>query len=203
MPYPGGYKVILNTVYHTQRNNQLYPYSTCGTTILSEYLDFLGYNFSDDDVFKALNSQQMIDRANALIQKGDTYIKQLLNQGFRDDAHQFTYLNNSIIMLCETGKFLTNYKRDFALKYGTLEQLKACINEGFPVGIAGMFTKSGHYVLMVGYDDNAKCLIIDDPYGDWRKNYQSAEGKNVYYSLEKLIPILHKDGDKILYFRAY
>lgn len=195
--------MILNTTYHTQRNNQLYPYSTCGTTILSEYLDFLGYNFLDDDVFKALNSPQMIDRANALIQKGDSYIKQLLNQGFRDEARNFTYLNNSMVMLCEVGKYLTNYKRDFALKYGTIEQIKACLKEGFPVGIAGMFTQSGHYVLIVGFDCPSQCFIIDDPFGDWRTNYRNPDGKNVYYPLEKLIPILHKDGEKILYFRAY
>lgn len=92
--------MYLKTAYHTQRNNTLFPYATCGTTILSEYLNFLGYKVTDDEVFEAINSPQMINRADALIQKGDTYIKSLLR---KRTGSNYNFLNNAMIMLCETG----------------------------------------------------------------------------------------------------
>lgn len=91
------------------------------------------------------------------------------------------------------------------MKYGTVEQIIASLNEGFPVGVAGMFTKSGHYVLIVGYEEKGSDLvfIVDDPYGNWASKYQNQNGEKVMYLAEAMIPILHKEKDKILYFRAY
>lgn len=194
--------MILQTKYHSQRNNRLYPDSTCGTTILAEYLSFLGFNFSDDEVFEAINSEKMINKAKELAKKGDSYIDGLLKKGFRDAEKKYTYLNNSIKMICETGKYLTGYSIDFDFSFGTIEEIKKTIDSGFPVGIAGMFTPSGHYVLVVGF--SYADIIINDPYGNYFSHYQDSNGSNISFLTEILRPILHKDNNgKILYFRAF
>jgi len=75
---------------------------------------------------------------------------------------------------------------------GTLERVKALINEGFPVMVATWHVRDardqlGHYRLIVGYDDAAEEFIL----------YDSLEGAN--------LPIGYRELDELwrVYNRAY
>lgn len=47
------------------------------------------------------------------------------------------------------------------------------INNGSPVMCSTMITNEGHYVLIIGYDDDRKVWIVNDPYG----HFSFAESK--------------------------
>jgi uncharacterized protein YvpB len=70
----------------------------------------------------------------------------------------------------------------------------------------GKFTSSGHYVLVVGYDDKNN-FVVDDPYGDWNKNYvleTLGKGGKKLYDIEKIDKIYtNKIDGKYLSVRAY
>jgi hypothetical protein len=206
--------MALGTRYHTQRNNKLFPYSTCGTTVIAEYLSWLNIKYgkdfiSDDDaVFEALNCPKMLDKALAYIQQGEDYIKGLLKHRVDEpntplDESKYNYLNQSMLMLCKVAEYLTNYTFDFKMNYRNEASIKQSIDDGFPVIIAGKFTESGHFVLIVGYDENGN-WIVDDPYGNWNSRYKDENGSRVSYTIEAVNSIVNlKEDRKLLSIRGF
>lgn len=197
----------LNVKYHTQRNNTLFPSSTCGTTCVAMYLSWLNsilsknYECDDDKILEALATDKMIDRAKAYIQNGDKWVEQYLQK--RKVGNLFTkynHLNNIAFMLAEVSSYLTNYEFDFKCSYRSVEDIKKTIDEGMPVIISGKFTKSGHYILIIGYDDNNN-FICHDPYGNWNKGYfKDDNGKEVCYNIDKVIQLVtNKTKDNKLF----
>lgn len=65
-------------------------------------------------------------------------------------------------------------------EYGSLELIKDNINKGYPCVIQGDFTKSGHVICVIGYDDlaysGAGAYLVLDPYGECNLGSQSYEG---------------------------
>jgi len=179
-------------IYHSQRNNSLFPYSVCGTTVTANVLHYLSkrdklfYVHDDDEVFKVLNSDTLIKKAEAYITGGEVWMKKYLKHRGSTD---YTHLNNLMIMLGEVGKYLTNYTYAFTIKYRSFKSIfESLYVDKMPLIVSGQFTKSGHYVLLIGEDleDNGS-LIFHDPYGDWNTNYKEHMGKMVKYTIEDLI----------------
>ncbi|MEG4302188.1 C39 family peptidase [Microcoleus sp. D3_18a_C4] len=71
--------------------------------------------------------------------------------------------------------------------YGSIDKIKQSIVAGNPCIIHGMFTRSGHIIVVRGYD--ARGLIVNDPYGEYfNTGYDtsvSGEGLNYSYRLIK------------------
>ncbi len=69
----------------------------------------------------------------------------------------------------EIDKYLRGYhvnKKTQIKPYGGTEKdVKYALGIGSPVMVATMLTSHGHYIVIIGYDDDSKCWIVHDPYG--------------------------------------
>lgn len=187
---------ILATKYHSQLNNTILPYVSCGTTSLANYLQWLNIKFGtsfecdDDNVMKLLNSQPMIDKAKELVKKGVIDSAAL---EFRVDNPKtpnineanFNHANNFKEMLVAVANYITNGTFIFKVEYLSIDEIKASIDSDFPVIISAKFTSGGHFVQIVGYDESN--WICDDPYGSWNTGYKTDEsGAKVLYNRAKV-----------------
>ena len=208
---------VLDTKYHTQVNNEILPFVTCGTTSLANYLNWINIHWNkayvcdDDKVMQTMNGPEMLARAKSMIVKG--IIDQSALEYRQDnpqtpaiDESKFTHLNNFMEVIAECGKFLTNNEFDFKIEYQTPDNIKTCIDNDFPALTSARFTTGGHFVLIAGYDDE-KNFIVDDPYGDWNSNYSQGtvgNGAKLKYSIDKMSGIYtFKKGDAWRILRAY
>ena len=66
-----------------------------------------------------------------------------------------------------------NKKVKFLPHSGTNTDIIAAINNGSPVMCSTMITNEGHYIVIIGYDDDRKVWIVNDPYG----HYSFSESK--------------------------
>ena len=66
-----------------------------------------------------------------------------------------------------------NKKVIFMPHSGGNNHIIQAINNGSPVMCSTMITNEGHYVLIIGYDDDRKVWIVNDPYG----HFSFAESK--------------------------
>jgi hypothetical protein len=144
---------ILSTVYHSQLDNKILPYVTCGTTCMANYFQWLNIQYeknymdNDDGVLEKLNDAIMLGKAQELIDKkiiGEVALS-VRNDDPRTpdvDESEFNHLNNYAVMLAELGNYITNRhfqdwltedKSDFIFKsdYRSIEDMKTSIDEGF------------------------------------------------------------------------
>jgi uncharacterized protein YvpB len=65
---------------------------------------------------------------------------------------------------------------------GTIAEIEQSIDAGNPCIIHGMFTRSGHIIVVRGYDDAG--LFVNDPYGEfWDTGYDTGvSGEKLHYS---------------------
>lgn len=66
-----------------------------------------------------------------------------------------------------------NKKVVFMPHSGGNNHIIQAINNGSPVMCSTMITNEGHFILIIGYDDERKVWIVNDPYG----HYSFAESK--------------------------
>ena len=97
---------------------------------------------------------------------------------------KYTFLNNAMIMVSSMGDILTNYEFDFETPYLTPDGIKESIDNNLPVIVDGTYPGThGHYILIVGYDDDNN-FICNDPYGNFNDTYKNHdEGDHVVYSI--------------------
>lgn len=195
-------KVLLNIKYHNQINNEILPYSTCGPTTLSEYINYINdvykkdYVCDDDQVFLILNSKEVIDIAKKMVKDGKldpsalTPREDKLNTKINENS--FLHLNNFSDMLAVLGTYLTNNEFEFKTMFLTIDEIKQRLANGFPVITSGKFTAGGHYIIFIGYDNEKNVFICDDPYGNFNKKYESStlgKGQKMEYSIPKILEI--------------
>lgn len=78
---------------------------------------------------------------------------------------------------------LTN---EFKVK-ASWEEIKVHLANKKPVIYGGRFTKSGHIIVIRGYDENNKQWIVNDPWGEYfTSGYQDKSGENLCYSYDLL-----------------
>ena len=70
----------------------------------------------------------------------------------------------------------------------TEKDVKYALNIGSPVMVATMLTQHGHYIVIVGYDDEAKCWIVCDPYGKFSFEKGRYEKIGKYSGASQLYP---------------
>lgn len=78
---------------------------------------------------------------------------------------------------------------------GTIAEIQDSIDGGNPCIIHGMFTRSGHIIVVRGYDE--KGLIVNDPYGEfWDSGYDTGvSGAGLHYSNELILRACAYDGE--------
>jgi hypothetical protein len=208
---------ILDTIYHSQRNNKILPYVTCGVTCLASYIQWINrrygrvYPCDDDEVMRILNSPAMLDKANELI-RGKQISQAALETRPDDpgtpgvDESKFIHLNNFLEMLSECGRLITAGNFEFPIEYRTIDEAKEIIDSNMPFQFSAMFTKSGHFVLTVGYTDTGE-WVVDDPYGNWKAGYSKEfDGNKVRYKISEVDQIIVRrieDRFRLMYARPY
>jgi len=190
----------LDIIYHTQINNKILPYVTCGVTCLAEYIHWINKKFNktyvcnDDKLMEILNSEALTNIAKDLIKKGIIDASALKiridNLKTKDiDESKFNHTNNFKPMLSALGGLVTKGEFNFKTEYLTIQEIDKSIDDEFPVQISAKFTSGGHFVLIVGYDTEKRSFIVDDPYGNWTKNYSDdtlGKGNKLDYFITNL-----------------
>lgn len=166
-------KVQLDVPYFTQLDNEQNPHGSCNVTSVSMCIVYLGHSST------GANGGQLEDELYSYC----------LNNGL--SRHSPTDLAKLIQIY--------GYKDDFQedAKWGDVKKWLAA---GNPCIVHGWFTRSGHIVTIIGY--NEKGWIIHDPYGEWYEwGYDtSVSGKALTYSYGMMKEICGSDGDLWIHY---
>jgi predicted double-glycine peptidase len=124
---------------------------TCGAACVKVVLEYMGLDYGEMDLAKLLKSN-------------------------KDDGTNFN----------EMAKFIRKHGAYTSLSPMTVDDLKVCINDNAPVIVAiqawneednhdySTEWSDGHYVVVIGYDDENNRLYFEDPSDD-KRNYLPVE----------------------------
>ncbi|NLX23269.1 MAG: hypothetical protein GXY55_16580 [Phycisphaerae bacterium] len=82
------------------------------------------------------------------------------------------------------------HMRDYIIRHGlgssvdwspTWSELQTEVNNNHPFVLLNSLTSSGHYITTIGYFDNQRTAIFNDPYGNKNNGYMNYYGAGVYY----------------------
>ena len=175
--------IIDGIEYNSQRDNKLNPLIACNVTSTQMFMQnlFSKNNCpSDDDLMLYCNSDEMVEWAKKHI---GSWTLQYSNKRKLNQVHA---------VLAKAVNDFAKAEICFATNGITIEKIKNEIKEGNPVVLGGSFTKGGHMVCCVGYNQNG--LIIHDPYGDWNTNYKNHNGEYVLYKFSDMELVLSGNG---------
>lgn len=145
---------VLKVPFYTQVTNKYNPSGSCNVTCFAMALDYHG--------IKATKEKRLSDELYA----------ELTRLGWsRHDPYDLQAIANTY----------AGIKSNFTEK-GTFDDIIKSINEGNPVILHGYFTRFGHIIIIIGYDENG--FIVHDPWGEWHHwGYDvGAHGKELHYS---------------------
>lgn len=131
----------------------------CGYTAAAMLLSSVVQEASTDEFISEL-----------IILMDDEYIKNKTNT--RNGAFLARYPDHITTILKNKN---INKKVRFVPHSGNNNDIIKAINSGSPVMCSTMITDEGHYILIIGYDEERKVWIVNDPYGQ----YSFAESKYV------------------------
>lgn len=153
--------------YRSQRDNLLYPDSTCNTTCMAMICDYLSAqsfpNNYEDEITKLLETPE----AYSYFKKNFVGL-----EGYKPrTVHgMLVWAFNKLGL---TSKFKLN------------ASLKDIADFHQPVIVSGPFTSSGHMITVVGQTIDHD-LIVHDPWGDWNTSYKDKSGQFKIYPKEKI-----------------
>jgi GH24 family phage-related lysozyme (muramidase) len=157
--------INLNVPYFSQRDNENEPSSTCNITCVAMCLAFYG--------IKAQGSRQLEDELYAEVKK----------KGWDK------YTHDDLSKLLKANGLLNQFSTE-----ASWDSVKGHLGSGNPVIISGKFTKSGHIIVLRGYNDQG--FWVNDPWGEWfATGYQNKSGNNLHYSY-RLCNSISYGGDK-------
>ncbi|MBW4680532.1 MAG: C39 family peptidase [Microcoleus vaginatus WJT46-NPBG5] len=165
--------VQLSVPYFSQLNNELNPHGSCNVTSVAMCIVYLGYQWFNSSGEQLEDQLYRYCTDNRLSRHSPTDLAKLINiYGYKDD-----------------------FQPD--AKWGDVKQWLAA---GNPCIAHGWFTRSGHIITIVGY--NEKGWIVNDPYGEWYEwGYEtSISGKGLVYSYGMMKEVCGSDGDLWIHF---
>jgi uncharacterized protein YvpB len=146
--------VNLKVPYLSQLDNANAPYGTCNLTCVAMCLQFFGV-------------------------KGDGTAIQLEDQLFNYVVkHRLSRHNPlDLVRVFESKKIRDQFS--FNTAWG---EVRSWLDNGKPCIVHGYFTRSGHIIVLRGYDREG--FFVNDPYGEWFSwGYDTRKsGENLHYS---------------------
>lgn len=184
-------KLLLQTVidlpvpYYSQRDNSTRPYQTCNMTCVAMILEyfFQQEKLKKDGLFARLRKKAIEEKKQ---------IEDLLTADITKNYGNDAIYNHAVIsrVLQEFGvRSIFNVKTPFS-------EIKEALRKGNPCIYSGKFTRSGHIVVIRGYDDTTKQWIVNDPFGEYTPNgYVSKGGNGIRYSYALLSRLSYAGSD--------
>ncbi len=191
--------------YHTQINNRIIPFQSCGPTSAIMALLARGISFEYD-------AEKYPDPADALTML-------LLSEKARTFMHeQFPWAegaglipqNLSVCLKWGIDRFVGKTVDHFTTR-GTLQDIIWHLCHGRPLIMSGSFTASGHFLTVMGFEtlqhqydlltiddidmDAIVNLVIDDPYGDYHTGYDSKRGNDIAFTVEEFHALTNQPID--------
>lgn len=205
-------KIIINHSknidFHTQRNNEIYPLEACGPTSMAMALIQAGYRdwqenkkqSGDDIIASFLTSKKYYKEMENMVGKNTNWkpfnIHALLTKGVNE------------LLKKEVSDFRTNW---------TLQEILFNIIKGGGAALAGDFTlengrELGHIVSLAGFITTQSNIekvnkpeeiklskidtfIIDDPYGNYLKNYEDHKGNNIEFDYKLFYKVFREQNN--------
>lgn len=166
--------VRLNVPYLSQLDNENNPHGSCNVTSVSMCMGYFGHSLRN-----ANTGEQLEDELYLYMQNNG-----LSRHSPEDLDRLFT---------------LYGYENDFqpGAKWG---EVKKWLESGKPCIVHGWFTRSGHIITIIGYND--KGWIVHDPYGQWDSSgYDtSVSGAGLTYSYQMMQDVCGTDGDLWIHY---
>lgn len=161
----------LDIPYFYQYNNLYYPSATCQNTSIAMVLKNYGWLGIPDNITSVYGKNYTQSPAGL--------------------ADVFNTISNQ--------KGLS--KKILPITNGTIQGLKQELDKGQPVIIHGYFTRAGHVVVVVGYDQNG--YWVNDPAGVWVQTFMggygyNSAGKATYYKKQPFETAVATDGSSFL-----
>lgn len=131
--------------------------------------------------------------------KNDDFIYEMIKYFEKDfligKAWRFGSMMNNHVFMAQF--YLKKYGIDrqviFKPHSGTISEIIEILKKGCAVGVAGMMTGDGHFMVISGYSELRKAFKVQDPYKlfDFDKGkYTSQSGLNVYYPVDRFTKYL-------------
>lgn len=171
------FEKILAVLSLTQRDNKLYPSSTCNTTALAMVGDYFGIHSIDaskqlEDVFTEMTMEPWAKRLAVSCE----------GQKYAEHAREVWAVLEALIE-----KFPAKIAKADVKGY-TLDEIRDHLDAGRPVIMGGNFpcgsTTIGHFQVIIGYTDNGKTFVVNDPWGNPNTKYLDHNGSHVRISEE-------------------
>lgn len=167
----------IGKVIHTQRNNKLRPYSACNVTSFINALKYLDIDF----FYNKLTQPEDYFMKLMMTEKSWNRLYSKYGRGVGANPWNFSDIlvdvcNEELVgsPVCE-------------IKNVTAKQIVDHLEEGNVCTTSGAFTKSGHFVCIVGCEldkvKNVVRFIIDDPFGDYHTKYKDWNGDNIDFPI--------------------
>ena len=173
----------INKTIHTQRNNKIRPYSACNVTSFINALNCCNIEFYYPD------DMQPEDYFMQLMNTEDSWERLYEIYGRNVGANPWNFSE----ILVEVCNEVLVKDQVCEIKYATIEQIKEHLDNKDVLTTSGAFTRSGHFVCVVGYEairGKIKNFIIDDPYGNYHKQYKDFNGDNIKMPIKDFMSII-------------
>ena len=165
--------VQLPIPYFSQLNNEQNPHGSCNVTSVAMCLVYFGHQGLSPSGEQLEDELYRYCSDNGLSRHSPTDLAKLIEiYGYKDD-----------------------FQPD--AKWGDVKKWLAA---GNPCIAHGWFTRSGHIITIVGYND--KGWIVNDPYGEWYEwGYEtSVSGKGLTYTYGMMKQVCGSDGDLWIHY---
>ena len=159
------------------------PSSQCGYTVLAMLLSQFIPDAKND---KFISDMISYFEKDFLVGKARRFGSSMSNHKFMAEFYLKKYGINRNVYFYEHS--------------GTVADVIAILNRGYAVGVAGMMTKSGHFMTITGYSEVRKAFKVQDPYKlfDFTKaTYGRESGLNAYYPVAKFLPYLDQSSQVV------
>ena len=171
-------RVLVKTLYLSQRDNKLYRSGTCNTTSIATC---------------------MVREGESPIRPDGTQLEDYLTQYCLDNSLSRHSPGDLEILAQRHG-----YRPRFTA-YATWEQVKAWLRKSKICIVHGWFTDFGHILVIIGYDDEKSCWIVHDPWGEWYPSgYDtSVSGEYLEYSYGMMSELCGPDAEGQLWIHFF
>lgn len=172
-------RVDLTIPYLTQLDNRYEPLGTCNTTSVAMVMKHYGIQGDGSEV-----------------QLEDQLTKLCWSNGW--DRHN----PNDMVKLFET----KSLKDRFTI-HASWDEIRRWLEDGKPCIVHGYFTRSGHIVVLRGFDDAAYngrgAFLVNDPNGEWNEwgyDHGAGRGNGALYSFSLMNRLCSPDGQLWCHF---